>query len=60
MLKFAQIKIGENFCIPSGINHEMEWFRKLPFNKAISLEDNRLEHLSNDTSVWLHETIDND
>ena len=57
MLKFTQVKIGENFCIPSGNNHEMEWFRKLPFNKAISLENDRVEHFSNDASVWLHEMI---
>ncbi len=53
MLKFSEIEVGENFCIPS--DNKMAWFRKLPFNKAVSLENGKVEHFPDITNIWLHE-----
>lgn len=55
MLQFGEVEVGTNFCIPSDIDHDVEWFRKLQFNKAISLLDGRVEHFSDNATVWLHE-----
>lgn len=49
---FEDIDVYGYFYIPSGINHEMEKFIKLPFNKARSLLTNRIEHFVNLASVW--------
>jgi len=40
---FEDIAIGDKFAIPSFANHSQEVFIKLPFNKAKSQFDGRVE-----------------
>lgn len=57
-MHFGEITVEDCFCIPSGISHKMEWFKKLPFNKAVSLDDGRIEHFVDNATIWLHEFVE--
>lgn len=52
---FETLDVGERFCIPSHLDHGMEWFIKLPFNKARSEEDGRVEHFPDLASCFMFE-----
>jgi hypothetical protein len=50
--EFGKLEIGDFFQIPSGLDHEMEEFIKLPFNNARSTQNDRIERFSIHASVW--------
>ena len=55
MCDFCDLDVGQEFVIPSDLNHEMERFKKLPFNKAISIDQGRVEHFPDHATVWVVE-----
>ena len=55
VVDFEDLEVGDHFKIPFYFDHEMETFIKLPFNKARSLYDGKIEHFGDKYSVWLYE-----
>ncbi len=55
MCEFKDIEINEQFCIPFHLNHEMETFQKLNFNKAKLLLTGEIHHFNDEFSVWKFE-----
>lgn len=50
-MHFGEVTVEDCFCTPSGVSHKMEWFKKLSFNKAVSLDDGRIEHFVDDATI---------
>lgn len=55
MMNFVDLQVRDMFMIPSGFNHEMECFIKLPFNKARAIEGGRICHFGDFFTVWTFE-----
>lgn len=55
VLEFKDISVGDIFKIPSHLDHSMEDFKKLNFNKARSLFNGKVEHFTDLASVWVVE-----
>ena len=55
MLEFKDLEIGQSFKIPFCLDHEMEEFVKLPFNKAILKETGQIFHFADMSTVWIFE-----
>ena len=58
MIVFQDLVPGEQFCIPSGLDHEFHHFEKLLFNKARSLLDNSVHEFAPLATVWTFEPSD--
>lgn len=55
MQEFKDLEIGDEFKIPSYPDHSMEPFRKMRLNRAMSLDNGRVEIFPDLATVWTFE-----
>lgn len=55
MMTFAELSVGDMFCIPYGLDHSFGQFIKMPFEKALDLQTGSVSHWGLNVTVWEYE-----